>query len=63
MGLSPQNRIAALEEAAIVILFLASDEASYITDAKLPADGGFTVCWFSRQVFCLKVEDIQIKMR
>lgn len=42
-GLSPQNRIADPAEVADVILFLASAEASHITGANLPVDGGFTL--------------------
>lgn len=40
--LPPQNRMADPEEVADVILFLASDEASHITGALVPVDGGFT---------------------
>lgn len=36
----PLKRIAAPEEIAAAILFLASDDASYITAALLPVDGG-----------------------
>jgi NAD(P)-dependent dehydrogenase (short-subunit alcohol dehydrogenase family) len=38
----PMGRIAAPEEIARAILFLASDEASFITGAALPVDGGIT---------------------
>jgi len=38
----PLGRIAAPEEVARAILFLASDEASFITGAALPVDGGIT---------------------
>lgn len=37
----PLRRAGTAEEAAYAILFLASDEASYITGAELPVDGGF----------------------
>lgn len=39
---SPQKRVAAAEEVANGILFLASEEASNITGVYLPVDGGFT---------------------
>jgi NAD(P)-dependent dehydrogenase (short-subunit alcohol dehydrogenase family) len=39
---TPMNRIGTADEVAKAILFLASDEASYITGALLPVDGGFT---------------------
>ena len=35
------KRIADPEEVASVVLFLASDESSYITGTNLPVDGGF----------------------
>jgi len=38
----PMNRISTPEEQANAILFLASDEASFITGAILPVDGGRT---------------------
>ena len=38
----PMGRAGKPEEMAAVILFLASDDASYVTGAVLPADGGFT---------------------
>ncbi len=38
----PLGRIADADEVARVILFLASDEASFITGAALPVDGGIT---------------------
>jgi NAD(P)-dependent dehydrogenase (short-subunit alcohol dehydrogenase family) len=38
----PMGRIAQPEEVARVILFLASDEASFITGVALPVDGGIT---------------------
>jgi NAD(P)-dependent dehydrogenase (short-subunit alcohol dehydrogenase family) len=38
----PLGRIAKPEEVAKAILFLASDEASFITGVALPVDGGIT---------------------
>lgn len=38
---TPLGRVAAPEELASAILFLASDEASFVTGATLPVDGGF----------------------
>jgi NAD(P)-dependent dehydrogenase (short-subunit alcohol dehydrogenase family) len=42
IGNTPMGRIGRPEEVAKAILFLASDEASYITGVLLPVDGGFT---------------------
>lgn len=38
----PMNRVGTAEEIAYAVLFLASDEASFVTGAILPVDGGFT---------------------
>ncbi len=38
----PMGRMAAPEEVAATVAFLASDDASYITGAALPVDGGMT---------------------
>jgi 3alpha(or 20beta)-hydroxysteroid dehydrogenase len=38
----PVPRMGAPEEAASVVLFLASDESSYVTGAEVAVDGGAT---------------------
>ncbi|MFT5390389.1 MAG: NAD(P)-dependent dehydrogenase (short-subunit alcohol dehydrogenase family) [Gammaproteobacteria bacterium] len=38
----PMRRVGKPEEVAYAMLFLASDEASFITGAELVVDGGFT---------------------
>jgi NAD(P)-dependent dehydrogenase (short-subunit alcohol dehydrogenase family) len=40
--LQPIGRMATPEEIAKLVLFLASDDSSYITGAAIPIDGGFT---------------------
>lgn len=42
MGLHPVGRLGRPEEVASVICFLASDDASFVTGACLPVDGGYT---------------------
>lgn len=42
MKMHPVGRFGKPEEVANAILFLASDEASFITGANLPVDGGYT---------------------
>ena len=39
-GMIPMNRVGSPQEVAKVVTFLASDEASYITGAVIPIDGG-----------------------
>jgi len=41
-SVTPMGRSAGLQDVANVVLFLASDEASYLTGLDLPVDGGFT---------------------
>ncbi|MFC1712424.1 SDR family NAD(P)-dependent oxidoreductase [Candidatus Poribacteria bacterium] len=38
----PMNRVGTAEEIAYAVIFLASDEASFVTGVVLPVDGGFT---------------------
>jgi NAD(P)-dependent dehydrogenase (short-subunit alcohol dehydrogenase family) len=40
--MEPIGRLAQPEEIASLVLFLASDEASFITGAMYPVDGGWT---------------------
>jgi A-factor type gamma-butyrolactone 1'-reductase (1S-forming) len=42
-ALTPMRRIADPEEVAAAIAWLASDDASYVTGALLPVDGGYTL--------------------
>ncbi|MDH3841252.1 MAG: SDR family oxidoreductase, partial [Chromatiales bacterium] len=39
---SPMHRLGRPEEVAALVLFLASEEASFINGAELPVDGGAT---------------------
>jgi NAD(P)-dependent dehydrogenase (short-subunit alcohol dehydrogenase family) len=41
-SLHPMGRLAEPEEIASAALFLASDEASFVTGAALAVDGGYT---------------------
>jgi NAD(P)-dependent dehydrogenase (short-subunit alcohol dehydrogenase family) len=45
------ERSASLEDVAQAVMFLASDEASYLTGIDLPVDGGFTALGVYRQVW------------
>ena len=40
VGLTPSGRLGAVEDMASAVVFLASDEASFINGAGLPVDGG-----------------------
>jgi len=40
--LHPIGRLGRAEEVASVVLFLASDEASFVTGASILVDGGYT---------------------
>lgn len=42
LGLHPIGRLGKPEEVANLVLFLASDESSFITGASIPVDGGYT---------------------
>jgi len=48
--MTPLARIAGPEEIAAAVLFLASDEAGFITGIDMPVDGGFTGAGAYRQV-------------
>ena len=42
---TPMKRIGSAEEIARVVVFRASDDASYINGAILPVDGGWSALW------------------
>jgi len=42
MSLVPMGRLCRAEEAAHAVLWLASDDASFVTGVALPVDGGYT---------------------
>ena len=41
-AMQPLGRLGTVDEVAYAALFLASDEASFITGVALPVDGGYT---------------------
>lgn len=49
-SITPLARSASLEDVANAVLFLASDEASFLTGLDLPVDGGFTELGIYTQV-------------
>ena len=48
---TPLQRGASLEDVAQAVMFLASDEASFLTGIDLPVDGGFTELGIYRSVW------------
>ncbi|MGE0253731.1 MAG: SDR family NAD(P)-dependent oxidoreductase [Alphaproteobacteria bacterium] len=53
---TPLERAASADEIATVVLFLASDEASFVTGIDLPVDGGFSASGLYRRVL-LRVKE------
>jgi 3alpha(or 20beta)-hydroxysteroid dehydrogenase len=49
--MTPMARSATVEDVAHAVMFLASDEASYLTGLDLPVDGGFTELGTYRRVW------------
>ena len=49
--MTAMERSATLEEVAHAVMFLASDQASYLTGIDLPVDGGFTALGTYRQMW------------
>jgi 3alpha(or 20beta)-hydroxysteroid dehydrogenase len=49
--MTAMERSATLEEVAHAVMFLASDEANYLTGIDLPVDGGFTALGTYRQMW------------
>ena len=54
--MTPLKRSATLEDVAHAVMFLASDEAAYLTGLDLPVDGGFTEIGTYRSVWARATE-------
>lgn len=50
-SMTPMGRSATVEDVAHAVMFLSSDEASYLTGLDLPVDGGFTELGTYRRVW------------
>jgi NAD(P)-dependent dehydrogenase (short-subunit alcohol dehydrogenase family) len=53
----PMGRVGTIREIAQAAVFLASDEASYITGANLLADGGMTSQLVSKELYRSKSQE------
>jgi NAD(P)-dependent dehydrogenase (short-subunit alcohol dehydrogenase family) len=57
--MTPLQRSATLEDVGYAVMFLASDEAAYLTGLDLPVDGGFTEIGIYRSVWARATERTQ----